>query len=101
MLANEGINLPIAYTLTMIGSFRTLLDINAIRNTCAITRRPIALAIGLSLVSKMLIECSSRFFVCQNVLMNRFMMKRNDALSFQAARRLFRASVLFHVVVDE
>ncbi len=101
MLANEGINLPIAYTLTMIGSFRTLLDINAIRNTCAITRRPIALAIGLSLVSKMLIECSSRFFVCQNVLMNRFMMKRNDALSFQAPCHLFRAPAFFYAVVDE
>ena len=52
-------------------------------------------------MAQVFIKCSTRFLVCQDILVDGFMMELDNPLFFQPAGDLFRTPILLNIVLDE
>ncbi len=49
----------------------------------------------------MFIKCPTRVLVCQDILVDGFMMEVDNPILFQPARDLFRTPILLKIAIDE
>ena len=96
---NDCISFPVSNAFSVIGNGWTLININPIWYACAVASSTITLPVRFVLVSQEQIKFTSVIFISQDILINSFMMKCYDSITFKPTGNLLWTPIFFKITV--